>query len=210
MPNVLAPAFALPAKSFPGTQGAASGIAGELLATDILPRYSTLCKLGKLQFAYATLSASSPTIYTTNTLTGGPFLWNPPGSGVDAHILAMTVTNTTVPSTGTAGAFGITYGPQNAAPTATTAIDASGNMLAGGPSSALTVYRTATPAAAGTSFVATYQCGLTAVSAQFVPAWVEMGGIIILPPGNFLALAGSSTMTNGVFKAGLLWAEFPT
>src|SRR5262245_993960 len=121
MPNITAPNLQLPARSFPGSQqGAPSGIAGELLLSELLGRYSHLVKSGVVQCAYATLAASSPTIFSTNTLTGGPFIWNPPQNNVDAHLLGMSVAVATAASTGTAGGIGITGGgTQSVVPTAT-------------------------------------------------------------------------------------------
>jgi hypothetical protein len=211
MPTLSAPVLQIPARSFPGqTVGAPSGIVGEFTLSEVLGRYSHLVKAGTVQCAYALLAASSPTIYSTNTLTGGPFLWNPPQTSYDAHLLAMSVSVTTAASTGTAGALGITGGGGQAViPTALTAIDNIGNMLVGGPASKMTVYRTATPAAAGTFFIPTCNIALTAVTAMFAPTWIDLYGSVIVGPGSWASVSASSTQTNLVARVALLWAELP-
>ncbi len=212
MPNFTAPPLQLPARSFSGAPvGSPSGIAGEIVLSELLGRYSTLVKLGVVQCAYAALATSSPVIFSTNTLTGGPFLWNPPQNNVDAHLLAMSVSVGTAASTGTAGAVGITGGgTQGVVPTATTVIDFIGNMLIGGPAAKVTAFRTATPVTAGSFFVPTCNLALTATTGMFSQTWVDLYGSIIVPPGSWAAVAASSTQTNLVAKIALLWAELPS
>ncbi len=211
MPTLTAPGLTFPAKAFPGTPfGAPSGLAGELLLSEVAGRYSHLVKAGRVQCAYALIPTSSPVIYSTNTLTGGPVLWNPPGSNVDAHILGLSFNVTTVASTGTEGGIGITTGSgQQALMASTTAIDTIGNCLIGGPASQMTVYRTATPAVAGSNFMPLYNAGFTAVSAQFKSGWVELMGLVVVGPGSWCALSASSTQTNMVSRGALIWAELP-
>lgn len=211
MPLISAPSFALPSKGFPGqTVGLPSGIVGELTASELLGRYSHLCKAGRIQIATATLAASSPVVYTTNTLTGGPFIWNKPNSNQEAYLLGMSVAVATAASTGTSGGIGITTGSgQTTTPTATTPIDAIANAYQGGTSSAMNVYRTATPSAAGTTFLPTINISLAATTAMFAPSWVDLCGSICVPEGTWASVAASATQTNLVAIVALMWAELP-
>src|SRR4051812_46450709 len=135
MPPVSAPPLNFPSKAFQGSQGVPSGIAGELLLSALLPRYSTLVKSGKVQIAYATTTA--PVIYSTAAGTGGPFLWNKPNSGVEAHILGISVAG--VVASAAAGAIGFTGAAGQTVLPTNTAIDAVGNAYVGGGASQMGV-----------------------------------------------------------------------
>lgn len=206
MPSLVAPPLNLPAKAFPGTQGAPSGIAGELLISALLPKYSTLVKAGKVQIAYATLTA--PVIFSTAAGTGGPFIWNKPSSGVEAHILAIGVAG--VVASAAAGAIGFTGAAgQTAAPT-NTAIDAVGNAYVGGGASAMgTVARVATPTNAGSLFVPIFDVGTTALTAQFCTTFFPLDGAFVVAQGSWGSVAASATLTTAQLSIALVWAELP-
>ena len=104
MPNITGPSLSFPSRSFPGQQaGAPSGVAGELLLSELLGKYSTLVKSGKV--FYTSASVTAPVIFSTAAQLG-PMLWNKPGSGIDAHIIGVAVGE---PSTATtvAGSIGL-------------------------------------------------------------------------------------------------------
>src|SRR5436190_245717 len=89
MPNITGPSLSFPSRSFPGQQaGAPSGVAGELLLSELLGKYSTLVKSGKV--FYTSASVTAPVIFSTAAQLG-PMLWNKPGSGIDAHIIGGLV-----------------------------------------------------------------------------------------------------------------------
>lgn len=208
MPNITAPSFSLPAKSFPGSpNGAPSGLAGELLFSGVLGKYATLAKAGKLQSAYATLTA--PVIYSTAAGTGGPFIWNRPSSGIDAHLLAVGFSSSVV--TTVAGGLGVTGGPQAVPISASTAIDASGNCLIGGPVTQMgLVARVATVVNAGAQFVpfAQFHTGALTVDTTGL-TWVDLDGMFIVPPGTWGAVAATATLTTLQVAVALVWAELP-
>lgn len=187
--------------------GVPSGLVGELLMSELLGRYSNLVKAGKVFSAYATLTA--PVIFSTAAGSGGPLIWNPPSSGIDAHLLAAGFSTSVV--TTVAGGIGITGNAgQAVAPTSTTAIDASGNMLIGGPSSACSAYRIGTPANAGNRLVpfAQFHTGALTVDTTGL-TWVPLDGIVICPPGSWVSPAGTATLSTLQIQLALIWAELP-
>jgi len=212
VPNLTAPALTFPARSNPGAPaGTPAGWMGELALSELLGRYASLVKAGRVFSAMATVTA--PVIFSTAAGTGGPLLWNRPASGIDAHILGVSFGAQTTVGT-VAGALGLTgNGGQSVAPTATTAIDAQQNMLVGGPASGLGgVYRVGTPANPGAGLFPVIAAGITAAtgaSIELANSWIDIGGGFIIPPGSWGALAGSATLTALVVSLGLLWAELP-
>lgn len=200
--------LALPGKAGQGNpNGAPGGLANEFVISELLGRYSNLVKLGVVYSAYATLTA--PVIFTTAAGTGGPLIWNPPSSGVDAHILAAGFSTSVV--TTVAGGVGLTGNAgQAVAPTTTTAIDASGNMLIGGGNSKCTAYRVGTPIAAGNRFVpfAQFHTGALTVDTTGL-LWVPFDGIVVCPPGAWVSPAGTATLTTLQIQLALIWAELP-
>ena len=213
MPNITAPALTFPGKSFPVNQGGAPvGAMGELALSYVMPRYSTLVKSGKVFYTSAIITSS--VIFTT-AVQLGPMLWNRPGSGVDAHILALSVGSPSTQWTGTiAGSIGIATNIQPTAPasigTALTAVNA---YAGGGPSQMGYVGGGGTvlilpvpqflPLIAGSGGAVT-----TPIIAS--PSFYDLGGAVVVNPGQVGYVAPSATLTSGVLTIGILWAEIPT
>ena len=210
MPNITGPGLSFPAKWQSGGSSSGSPLGGlnEILVSELLGRYATLVKEGVVYSAFAIVTA--PVIYTTAAGTGGPLLWNKPGSALDAHILAIGIGVTVV--TTVAAALGFTgNGGQTSAPTSTTAIDASGNVQIGGPLSSLNVYRVGTPTNAGNIFVPFGHLHTGALTADtFGLGWFDVGGLIQVSPGNWASVAASATATTAACQIGMVWAELPT
>lgn len=188
--------------------GVPSGFVGELVMSELLAKYATLAKLGKLFSAYALLTA--PGAFSTAAGVGGPLLWNKPNSGIDAHLLAMGFASsvvTTVP-----GGLGLTGNVgQPVAPTATTPIDAFGSHYIGGPASQLGgIYRVGTPLNAGNLFVPVAQFHTGALTVDNTGlTFVDLGGMLIIPPGGWGAVAASAVLTTLQIAVALIWAELP-
>lgn len=187
--------------------GIPSGILGELVNSNVLARYSTLAKAGRLFGAYATVTA--PVIFSTAAGTGGPLIWNKPTSNVDAHVLAVGV-SVLIAST-VAGSVGLTGNVgQSVAPTTTTAIDASGAHYIGGAATQMGgVYRIGTPVNAGNIFLPVFNIGTTALTAMFGYTFVDVGGALVIPPGGWGSLAGSATLSTLQAGLAIIWAELP-
>jgi hypothetical protein len=172
--------------------------------------YYDWAKQGQLFVAYATVT--TPVIWSTAAGTGGPLLWNNTASArrtVNAALLALSVGIVT--ASGVAATLGITGGPtQAAAPTTTTAIDGSVNCNLVGPAGLCNVYRKGTVSAAGAFFLPTHTLDTGAVTvSNTAPAWVDLGGSIVVPPGAWASVAASATATSAVLHIALLYAEIP-
>lgn len=173
--------------------------------------YYAYASRGQVFNAFAAVTA--PVIYTTAAGTGGPLLWN--GSGiagaraVNAVLLGLTCALTV--ASAVAAALGITGNKgQTAAPSATTPITASGNCFVGGAAPQCNVYSVGTVANAGNFFLPLIQLGTSAITAvdEFL-GFIDLQGLIVVPPGSWASVAASATATSAVGQIGLIWAEVP-
>lgn len=208
MPNLMGPSFALPTKSNPGSQaGMPAGMMGELAISEILGKYATMTKLGKVFYTSAIITA--PVIFSTAAQLG-PMLWNRPGSGVDAHILAVGVGSPTTAST-VAGAISWASNTQPTVPTTATAITVMNAYAGGGLSAMGGVFSTATILVAPTNvpfpLVGVNTGAIT--TGGLTQCFIDVGGAFQVGPGTIGYVCGNATLTAGVFTIGLLWAELP-
>lgn len=180
-----------------------SGRTGEQIVSELNGRYYEQAFRKNLFWAHAIVTA--PVIYTTAAGTGGPLLYNPVGSNVNAVLLGVGFGVSVV--TTVAASLGITGGPTTA-PSSTTAIDSRTNAFIGGPSSVCTPYRVGTVSAAGTFFLpfADLHTGALTVDNRGV-SWIDLGGSVIVPPGYFASVAASATASTTVASISLLYAE---
>jgi hypothetical protein len=208
MPNITAPPFSLPLKSFPAQQaGAPAGAMGELSMSELLGKYATLTKLGRVYYTSAIITA--PVIFSTAGQLG-PMLWNRPGSNVDAHLLGVGVSSPTTASA-VAGALSYASNTQATVPTSATSLTVM-NAYAGGPQSAMGgVFSTATILVAPTNvpfpLVAVNTGAIT--TGSLTQCFVDLGGVFQVSQGAIGYICGNATLTSGVFTIGLLWAELP-
>jgi len=208
MPNITAPTLAFPSKAFPAQQaGAPAGLIGEMLFSEVVGKYSTLCKSQKVFYTSAIITA--PASFLTATQLG-PMLWNKPGSGLDAHILAIGVSSPTTAST-VAGAIGYASNNQATAPTSPSAIVAV-NGYAGGGASQMgavnaggVVIILPVPIFMPLIAINTAATSVTAVSTN----WLDIGGALIIAPGNVGYICGSAVLTTLVLHVAIIWAELP-
>ena len=208
MPNITGPSLSFPTKAFPGaTAGAPTGVVGELNFSEVVGKYSTLVKAGKVFYTSAIITA--PVIFST-AIQLGPMVWNKSGSGLDAHVLALSVGSPTT-ATSVAGSLGLSTNNQTTAPTTPTAITAV-NAYAGGGASQMgavnsggTVIVLPTPI-----FLPLVAVNTGAITTSAVPqTWVDVGGLVVAGPGTVAYVCASATLTSGVFTIGLVWAELP-
>lgn len=178
----------------------------ELVTSQAHGKYSEASRRGNLFMAHAIVTA--PVIYTTAAGTGGPLLWNG-SSTVKANLLAVgfgiSVVTTVAASLGITGNIG-----QPSAPTTTTAIDSRANLLIGGAASACTPYRIGTVANAGGFFLpfANLHTGALTVDNTGLH-WMDLNGLITVPPGAWVSVAASATATTTVAQIALIWEEIP-
>ena len=208
MPNITGPALSFPTKAFPGSaSGSPTGVVGELNFSEVVGKYSTLVKAGKVFYTSAIITA--PVIFST-AIQLGPMLWNKSGSNIDAHILALSVGAPTTATT-VAGSLGLSTNNQTTAPTTPTAITAV-NAYAGGGASQLgavnsggTVIILPVPI-----FLPLVAVNTGAITTAAVPVtWCDVGGLVVAAPGTVAYVCASATLTSGVFTIGLVWAELP-
>lgn len=207
MPNITAPALSFPTRSFPGTQsGSPSGIVGEINFSELMGKYATLVKSQKVFYTSAVITA--PVIFSTAGQLG-PMIWNRTGSGLDAHILAVSVGSPTTAST-VAGAISYASNTQPTQPSSATVLTAS-NAYSGGGASQMFAFSTATilvlPTNVPFPLLAVNTGAIT--TGALTASYFDVGGAFIVPPGNVGYVCGNATLTAGVFTIGVLWAELP-
>lgn len=201
------------------SQSQKSGIPGsvntgwhnELLKSDLLPRYAYLV-LNGLAFSVVANAVAAPAGAYPLGAAGVPLvaIYNPPGSGKNLIILQGSVS---VRSGGTAGAgtFGWSGGP-TAAITAAASAYLNLLSLAGTGSVAKPYSNTAlTGSSALTAIRPMLAAGANTAATQGTAniCTEDVAGLIVVTPGNVVALSGAVTNTAGVVDAGLLWAELP-
>lgn len=193
--------------------------------------YYDLARKGQIFMAQAIITA--PVAYTTAAGTGGPLLWNGTGGStvvgegpgavltsnaqVDAIILGVSW-GVTVAETTAGIALGLTGGGgQMAAPTTTTAIDGItssriniSNIGPKGAGNQCSAYRVGTVATAGNWFLPLASLDTTALTAMpHQPNYVDLAGLIVVPPNGWLSVSASAAGTAAVLQVGLIWAEIP-
>lgn len=186
-----------------GTEPLRQTRTGELAVSEVHGRYYEQSRRGNLFLARAIVTA--PVIFTTNTGTGGPFLWNNT-STVVANIIAISMGGITTAS-GVAGSLGLTGGTGQTATPTNTVIDSAANTYIGGAASACTTYRVATPTVAGTWFFPLYGVDTGATSIAHNSGWIELYSAITVPQYGWVSLAASATLTSAVMQLGLMWEE---
>ena len=186
---------------------AIGGMFSEMLTSQLQARYGMLSRSGRLFSAYATITA--PVIFSTAAGTGGPLLWNEPQSDVDAVLLAVGLATSVVTTVATG--LGITgAGGQSLVPATTTAIDASGPCLIGGPAAKVKSYRIGTPTNAGAQFTPFAQVHTGALTADTTGLeFIFLDGLWTVPPGTWASVAAGATATTLQAQMALVWAEMP-
>ncbi len=193
----------------PGEQNISGGPHGDLYTSELLPKYASLCRQGKI-YKY---SAAAVTLAYMQLGTPGAqsfALQNPINSGVNAMLLWTDIGFRTG-SALTVGAIGwfmesaLLYPPTS--PTAGTVVNANPAFGAG----QVVAYSALTQGASSASFPVQYDLvyatPATAVVFQQNNHRVHDGGLI-LPPG-WLAFLANSTVAAGVGSAEVAWAELP-
>lgn len=185
---------------------ARAGRTGEQIVSELQGRYYENVVRGNCFQAHAIITA--PVIYTTAAGTGGPLIWN----NTTTHncvILAASFGHAVVATV--AASLGITGNSgQTAAPGSTTAVDSNRNLLIGGAATRMTCYRLGTPSSAGNFFIplAQLHTGALTVDTSGV-AWIDLGGLIVVPPTGWVSWAASATASTTVANLGFIYAEVP-
>lgn len=183
------------------------GPLADVIVSELAGRYYEMARNKRLFMAHAIVTA--PVVYTTAAGTGGPLLWNG-STNINASILAVSVALTTVATT-TAMGLGITGNTgQTSAPTSTTVIDSTRNLFLGGAASNCTTYRIGTPTNAGNFLIPLVSLHLGANTVDtMLSTFIDVGGMLIIPPGGWCSVAATATATAAVLSIGLIWTEVP-
>ena len=188
------------------------GILGELMVSEAMAQYYAMVKSGMVFSVSA--SAVNPAAFTGGA-AGTPMigLYNPASSGVDLVILQAVLG---VRTTGTAAvATDFNFWTVNQGGVAVTGTQTAATSLysqaATGAQGYAMVNVANTAALATTLRRPSVSVGLTAATAVTdVGVFVDdIKGLIVLPPGGYLAWGIAAALTAGSFDASLLWAETP-
>ena len=212
MPLLQTTAFAMPSKSQLGNSnsvGVPSGIVAEGLYTELLPRYSTLAKLGKVFVARGALQ----TLSVAGTAMTGLVLWNSSpagGGGTDLHLLKCSGNVAVTSATMTSIALGFGKG-QVTVPGTVTAASAQNCTYIGGGSSFGLAYNVATMSNAPVAqFDVLHNTAAIALTGEDSGFLIDFEGSIIVPPQQYVAfIATGAASAASACNLNFLWAEIP-
>lgn len=201
------------ARQSSGTPNAPGGSFGEGLFSELNPVYYTLLKAG-LVFSLSALGVN-PAAFTGGA-AGTPLigLYNPAASGVDLVLLQARLG---IRTTGSAAAASMDFNfyEANQGGVAVTGTQTQARNMysqANTGSNAYGMVNTANTAALASTLVApSVSLGNVAAAAALnVGLFVDdLKGLLVVPPGGYLAWGASLALTAGSLDAALLWAELP-
>lgn len=186
---------------------ASFGEYSEQLATELMPRYYQNTYRGQKYFV--NLTAGVATAFTGGA-GGTPLLsiYNPVGSGKNLVLVSVNIANRVAASAVGTVTFNIWGGPSVAntgtlvKPTNLLSLQTAGSVVAAS-SNAATTSTTAIPQILP---IGTYYWA-TAAGAILAPISFDVAGMIIVAPGNLLALGATAALTSATFDATLVWDE---
>ena len=164
-------------------------------------------------YTLSVVTAAAITAYV-GAAAGTPMLavWNPAGSGKNIVVLQANVANAVAASAAGTAAFGLYYGVTAAITQATITYPthaltqlATNSVAFGFRNVALT----ASTAATNVLPMGSYYWATAAGAIQTPNAAVEPKGSILIPPGSYVALGGSSALTSATWIGSLSWEEIP-
>lgn len=195
----------VPAAKRTGNPNLYQGPYGELVVSELLPRYAALALSGRLYSARSALRATS----LVGAAMVGLQLWN---RNPDVNLIVVKAAGNIVANSATQTGVALAFGSnQSAAPTGQTVADSVVNNLIGGPAP------TALALAAGTFVTAPVaQWDLLHNTAAIATTGEDQGyemdfeGAIVIPPNAFVAFcalgaAGAASSNNH----DLMWVEVP-
>ncbi|MGO9744442.1 MAG: hypothetical protein ACLPN5_23555 [Roseiarcus sp.] len=211
-PGSPAPGALLPLARPAANANAPAGILGELVVSEALPRYYSMVKSG-IVFAVAAL-AVNPTAFI-GAAAGTPLIgiYNPAGSGKDIVLIGASLG---IRTTGTAAAtldfnwFGVNQGGVAVTGTQTQASNLYSQAATGSVAYAM-VNTANTAALASTLRRSSFSVGNVGATAGLNAAefYDDIGGLLVISPGCYLALGASATLTAASIDAVVKWAEVP-
>lgn len=189
-----------------------SGQLGDLIVSELHGRYYETTYRSN-SFLLSVSTAAAVTAYTGGA-GGTPMicLFNPSGSGRNAVLNKVSIGNVVAASAAGTVHFGLYFGTTAAITQATTTTPwnmltqlQSGSVVTGFRNVALT----SGTAANNMIPVATYYWATAAGAALVTGGPVDLEGSIIIPPGSYAALGGSSALTSATWVGSMQWEEVP-
>jgi hypothetical protein len=191
------------------------GNMGQLMTADIWGKYGEFCRRGWVYTASGTLL----TIPVYTTLTNGPALWNPAGSGklvVPLKILLSAGGLGTPVITGLVGCFlngaGSTAATGAPVITWTNILPIGTNLGKQGVASTMfanaVVTYTTQPAAFYHTGLNMWKSGTDAISLP-ISLYHEFDGAVQLQPGSLIAFGGTPAATSTTYIFSIMFAEIP-
>jgi hypothetical protein len=189
-----------------------SGQLGDAIVSELHPRYYETTYRGN-SFLLSVSTAAAVTAYAGGA-AGTPMLavFNPTGSGKNAVIIKASVGNVVAASAAGTVSFGLWFGATAAITQATVVTPwsmstqlQSGSVVTGFRNVALT----SGSAATNVIPIASYYWATAAGAAQVTGGPADLEGSLIIPPGSYVALGGSSALTSATWIGSLQWIEVP-
>lgn len=189
-----------------------SGQLGDVIVSELHGRYYETTYRGN-SFLLSVSTAAAVTAYAGGA-AGTPMLavFNPTGSGRNAVINKASVGNVVAASAAGTVSFGLWFGTTAAITQATTVTPwsmstqlQSGSVMTGFRNVALT----SGSAASNVIPVASYYWATAAGAALVTGGPIDLEGSLIIPPGSYVALGGSSALTSATWIGSLQWEEVP-
>jgi len=207
--NVVGPIAAASANAVVNTR---AGQLGDLIVSELHGRYYETTYRGN-SFALSVATAAAVTAYTGGA-AGTPMiaLFNPSGSGRNAALTKASIGNVAAASGAGTVTFGLYFGTTAAITQATTTTPwsmltllQSGSVMTGFRNVALT----SGSAANNVIPIASYYWATAAGAALVTGGPIDLEGSVIIPPGSYVALGGSSALTSATWIGSLQWEEVP-
>jgi hypothetical protein len=189
-----------------------AGQLGDAIVSQLHPRYYETNYRGNV-FGLSVPTAAAITAFAGGA-AGTPMLalFNPAGSGKNAVLMKAGVGNVVAASAAGTVAFGLFFGTTAAITQATVVTPwsqltqlQSGSVITGFRNVALT----GGSAANNVIPVASYYWATAAGAAQVSGGLLDLEGSLIIPPGSYAALGGSSALASATWIGSLTWEEVP-
>lgn len=189
-----------------------AGQLGDAIVSQLHPRYYETTYRGN-SFLLSVSTAAAVTAFSGGA-AGTPMLavFNPVGSGRNAVITKASVGNVVAASAAGTVSFGLWFGTTAAITQATVVVPwsmstqlQSGSVVTGFRNVALTTGS----AASNVIPVASYYWATAAGAALVTGGPIDLEGSLIISPGSYVALGGSSALTSATWIGSLQWEEVP-
>lgn len=186
-----------------------SDVTGAQRVQDAHGRYAEANRRGSL---FQISGAAGAVSAFTGGAAGTPLLaiYNPPNSGKNLEVLFVSLASRVAASAAGTVGFNLWGGPTaaitgtNTPPTNLLSLAASGSAARGFVNTALTG-----STAIGLLMPLASYYWATAAGAILSPAIFDVSGLVIVAPGNVVALGGTAALTSATYDFAVIWEEVP-